>query len=325
VRILVCMPRVEVRPFEAADAEDAGALLAERHRVHRLAHPQLPPRFEDSSVATRAVAGALADGHSGAVALSGGRLAGYLLGAPKSGAAWGPNMWIESAGHAALDAESLRDMYAVAAARWVDEGRTAHYVLVPASDAGLVSAWFRLGFGHQHSHALLPSANAARSDAHGVRRAKREDIPALAKLDRALPDHQRQAPTFAAGTALSLDEYEAEWEKDFDDPSYATFVAERDGQVIGSAIGCALEKSSAHQGPARPDNAGFLGFAAVLPHARGAGAGRALGEAVIGWAAEAGFDCVVTDWRATNLLSSRAWPALGFKETFLRLHRLIGY
>jgi hypothetical protein len=46
---------------------------------------------------------------------------------------------------------------------------------------------------------------------------------------------------------------------------------------------------------------------------------------VLEWAAQAGFGCVVTDWRVTNLLSSRTWPALGFAETFLRLHGLIGY
>ncbi|HZM84547.1 MAG TPA: GNAT family N-acetyltransferase [Candidatus Limnocylindrales bacterium] len=319
------MSRVEVRPFVAADAGDAGDLLAERHRRHRLAHPHLPARFKDPVNAAQAVHDALIDDSSGAVALSEGRVVGYLLGAPKPQAAWGPNMWIEAAGHAALDAETVRDMYALAAQRWVDEGRIAHYVLVPASDAGLVSAWFRLGFGHQHSHALLSlSAHAARS-AHGVRRAQRRDIPALARLDQALPNHQTKSPVFSAGMPQSLEEYEAEWEKDFDDPAYTTFVAEHDGEVIGSAIACSLEKSSAHKGLNRADNAGFLGFAAVLPHARGHGAGRALGEAVIGWAAEAGFDCVATDWRATNLLSSRAWPALGFKESFLRLHRLVGY
>jgi GNAT superfamily N-acetyltransferase len=104
-----------------------------------------------------------------------------------------------------------------------------------------------------------------------------------------------------------------------------TFVAEVDGRVVGSGIGCALEKSSSHVGPARPDNAGFLGFAAVLPEARGTGAGRALGETVGWWAAQAGFDSVVTDWRVTNLLSSRTWPRLGYRTTFLRLHRSIGY
>jgi hypothetical protein len=59
-------------------------------------------------------------------------------------------------------------------------------------------------------------------------------------------------------------------------------IAERGGEVVGSAVGCALERSKAHTGLARPDNAGFLGFAAVFPHAPGGGAGRALGEAVLG-------------------------------------------
>jgi GNAT superfamily N-acetyltransferase len=63
----------------------------------------------------------------------------------------------------------------------------------------------------------------------------------------------------------------------------------------------------------------------VRPEARGTGAGRALGEAVIDWAANAGYDRIVTDWRSTNLLASRAWPRLGYAETFLRLHRLVGY
>ena len=63
----------------------------------------------------------------------------------------------------------------------------------------------------------------------------------------------------------------------------------------------------------------------MFPEARGLGAGRALGEAVLAWSAEQGHACVVTDWRATNLLSSRAWPALGFRPTFLRLHRLLGH
>ena len=95
--------------------------------------------------------------------------------------------------------------------------------------------------------------------------------------------------------------------------------------MVGAAIGCSLEKSSAHSGLSRPDNAGFLGFAAVLPESRGHGAGRALGETVLQWSADTGYDSVVTDWRVTNLLSSRTWPTLGFEQTFHRLHRLISY
>ena len=87
--------------------------------------------------------------------------------------------------------------------------------------------------------------------------------------------------------------------------------------------GVAIEESSEHHGIVRPAGAGFLGFAAVLPEARGLGAGRALGEAVLLWARDAGHPTVVTDWRETNLLSSRAWPSLGFRPTFRRLFRAI--
>jgi GNAT superfamily N-acetyltransferase len=324
---LASMSRVEVRPFAAADVSVVGALLAERHRRHRGDQPLLSARYEDADVAAAEVSAALAaPDASGAVALCDGEAVGFLLGSPKSSRAWGPNVWVEAAGQAVADPEVVRDLYAVAATRWVDEGRTAQYVLVPAHDVELVRAWFRLGFGQQQVHGIRAATPMASLVARvGVRRAIRSDVPVLARLDLELPLHQGLAPTFSAGEIGSVEESLAEWEADIDNPELAIFVAERDGKVIGSAVAFALEKSSSHTSLARPDNAGFLGFAAVFPDARGSGAGRALGEAVLAWSAESGFDSVVTDWRATNLLSSRAWPALGFTESFLRLHRLVGY
>ena len=316
-----------IRAFTADDVAEAGRLLAERHARHRVTEPLLSPRYEQVDAATAQVAEAWKQlGASGAVASRDGRMVGYLLGAPKDSPLWGPNVWVESAGLASSEPELMRDLYAEAATDWVSRDLTAQYVLVPAFDKTLLDAWYRLGFGQQHAHAIreVPDRPAAAGRVT-VRRATRADIPALARLDLALPEHQRLAPTFSSGPLSSLDEAVAEWEEDFDDPDFHTFVAEDDGELVGSAVGCALEKSSSHSGLARPDNAGFLGFAAVFPEARGLGAGRALGEAVLAWCAEAGFSCVVTDWRVTNLLSSRAWPALGFRLTFLRLHRLIGY
>jgi GNAT superfamily N-acetyltransferase len=322
------MPPTYVRPFAADDIPAAGALLAQRHARHRLDRPLLSARYEDAANATAGVAAAFETARaSGAFAVRDGQPAGYLLGAPKPSQIWGPNVWIESAGQAADDGETLRDLYAVAAAGWVESGLTAHYTVVPATDAELVWAWFRLGFGQQQCHGLrgLPTRAPVRPAGLNIRRAVREDIPALAELDIELPLHQRLAPTLSAGTVPSVQEVAGEWAEDIDDPSWATFVAERDGKVVGSAIGCSLEKSGSHTSLARPDNAGFLAFVAVFPSGRSRGAGRALGETVLEWAAKAGFDCVVADWRVTNLLSSRAWPALGFAESFLRLHRLIGY
>src|SRR5919201_442769 len=58
----------------------------------------------------------------------------------------------EDAGHAVAEAEDVRDLYAAAAGRWVEEGRTRHYALVPDTDSALLDAWFRLGFGQQQAH-----------------------------------------------------------------------------------------------------------------------------------------------------------------------------
>jgi len=321
--------KLEIHPFSADDVPAAGRLLAQRHRRQRELEPLLAPRFEDADVAAQEVAAVLAtDGAVGAVATRGGDEIGYLLGSPKSDTTWGPNVWVESAGQATTEAETMRDLYAVAATEWVERGLKAQYVVVPATDPSLLDAWYRLGFGQQHAHALRPLLDgppARPREGVVIRLPERSDIPALARLDVALPTHQGLAPTFSAGTSGTVEESIEEWESDFDDPDFRTFVAEKDGQVIGAAVGCALEKSSTNNGLLRPDNAGFLGFAAVFPEARGLGAGRALGEAVIAWCGEAGFTSVATNWRVTNLLSSRAWPGLGWRPSFLRLHRLIGY
>ncbi len=316
-----------VRPFEAGDLDDAGRLLAVRHRRHREQQQLLSPRYEDPGEARKEIEAVLhSQGASGAVATKDDRVTGYLLGSPKTSPVWGPNLWVEAAGMAVEEPETMRDLYGAAAAPWVDEGRTAHYVVVPAHDAALVDAWFRLGFGQQHAHAIHPvPTQPPVQPALTIRKSRRDDIDVLARLDLALPEHQGLSPVFSAGEVPTLEQAKQEWAEDIDDPEYGYFVAEHEGRVIGSAVGCALVRSSAHLGPARPDNAGFLGFAAVLPQARGLGAGRALGEAVEWWAAQAGYDSVVTDWRVTNLLSSRTWPRLGYQTTFLRLHRVVGY
>ena len=324
--------RAEILPFGEEHLPTAGRLLAQRHRRHRVAEQLLSPRFEDPAVSEAEVTAAFKSADaSGAVAVRDGEVVGYVLGAPKTSPVWGPNVWVESAGQAcgpsAEDAELMRDVYAAAATRWVDEGRRAQYVLVPAHDEALVGAWFRLGFGHQHTHAVRENLATEPVVRPGVtiRPAEREDIPTLARLDCELPQHQGLSPCFSAGDLGTVEEAQQEWEEDWGDPDFPTWVAEHDGRVVGSAVGCSLTKSSANGGLLAPDSAGFLGFAAVLPEARGLGAGRALGETVMRWSGEAGFDCVATDWRQTNLLSSRIWPSLGFRPTFLRLHRTIGY
>src|SRR3954451_1883503 len=122
-----------VGPDDAGDGallDGLAALLAARHRAHREVSPLLDPAWEDVDRCRAELASVLAaEGAAGAVAERDGVPAGYLLGSPKAGEVWGPNVWLESAGVARgdLDAEAVRDLWAAAAQGWVDDGRTAHY------------------------------------------------------------------------------------------------------------------------------------------------------------------------------------------------------
>jgi GNAT superfamily N-acetyltransferase len=317
----------DIVPFDSSHLGGAAELLAARHRAHRRAEPLLDVAYEEPASTRAVIAAAIdVDGASGVAAVSGERVVGYLLGQPK-GDVWGPNMWVENAGQAVENPELVRDLYAAAAQKWVDDGAIAHYTLVPAHDMALVDAWFRLGFGLQHVHGICEAVQTTVDPPAGVtiRRAVRADIESLAQLDLVLTNHQGKAPTFSSGHLTTYEEALEEWREGIDDERFATFVAEMNHRVLGSAIGCSIDASSMHKGLAHPENGGFLGFAAVFPEARGHGVGRALGATVQRWAYESGYRSNVTDWRATNLLSSRTWPKLGYRPSFFRLHRVVGH
>jgi GNAT superfamily N-acetyltransferase len=309
-----------VEPFSEEHLDGAAALLAERHARHREAEPLLP-----ADVDFRAEVEALwrQKGASGAVAVDGGRLVGYLIGAPRENPVWGANVWVELAGHAMEEAEVARDLYAHAAQRWVAAGLTRHYAHLPASDAALVDAWFRLSFGQQHAAGIREVPEVAPFPA-GVREATEQDVDALIALDPVMPDHQALAPVFGPGRS---DETEEEIRREIlanmASGETGELVVERDGRLVGNFLVTPIERSPMHAGLARPDRAAFLSWAAIVPEARGRGIGVALSEASFAWARSRGYEVMVTDWRVTNLLASRFWPRRGFRPTFLRLYRSI--
>lgn len=313
------MQALRIQPFSEEHLDEAANVLAGRHRRHREAEPLLPEIGEFRSEVEQAWR---TDGASGAAAFRGVRLVGYLVGAPREDPAWGPNVWVELAGHAAEEPEVVRDLYDLAATRWVEEGRTRQYALVPASNAGLVDAWFRLSFGAQHALGIreLPEEAAYPGS---VRDAKEDDIEPLVELAPLLNRHQALAPVFGPGREYTEEEIRKDIAEDLSAPDVGNLVAETDGRVVGNFVVVPAETSSVHSGLARPERAAFLGFAVTAPEARGTGAGVALTEACFAWARARGYDTMVTDWRVTNLLSSRFWPRRGFRETFLRLYRSI--
>ena len=317
------MSRLEIRPFSDDFLAAAGELLAARHRAHRAAEPLLPGLYEDPEAARAEVEALLArDAASGTVALRDGHVAGYLLGVRRD-ESWGANVWVELAGHAVREPEDLRDLYAAAARRWVDEEeRPRHYALVPASDRALIEAWARVGFGQQHAYGIQEVVAGAWPD--GVRLATAEDVDELVDLHPVLSDHQSQSPVFSGGLPReSPEELRAEILEDLANEARGDLVFELEGRIVGSFALAPAELSSAHAGLARPDGAVLLGWAGTRPDVRGSGAGLALMDASFAWARGRGHETMVVDWRVTNLLASRFWPARGFRTTFLRLYRHI--
>jgi len=318
------MAKLEIHAFSDRFLDDAGRLLSERHARQRRRERLLPEAFEEPDAARAEVEALLArDGADGVAATRDGRVAGFLLGIRKPDEAWGPNMWVEPAGHAVDQAEDVRDLYSAAAARWVEAGRKAHYALVPATDRDLVDAWFRLGFGQQHAYGIreLPVVEWPL----GVREAEEDDVDALIAIAPELSAHQRLAPVFSpAGADDDPEELRKEILDEIASDAVANLVAEQDGRIVGNFFVCPLERSTTtHYGLARPERAAFIGFAVTYPDIRGSGAGLVLTQAAFAWARAKGHESIVADWRVTNLLSSRFWPARGFRTTFLRLHRLI--
>ena len=305
------MSRPEVVPFSDKHVADAAALLAARHARHRDAEPLLP-ELEDPVAAIETEWSS--DGASGVFSRH-----GYLIAAPQTvrGVTW---MRAGIAGQAIEgDLETMRDLYAAAAQRWVDEGQTKHAVFVPSHDEELVDAWFRLSFGGSAVLALRQTGLEEPFDAGVViRPGTAEDFDEVGRLEVEMGEAMVPAPSFSDVTLQTPDEAAAEWHEDWDDEKYKLFVAERDGKIAGHIL--------LYRRPPDlrvPRESIDLAQASTYPEARGTGIGRALTAHVIRWAHENGHPVMTTDWRLTNLWASRFWPKRGFRVAFLRLYRSI--
>jgi ribosomal protein S18 acetylase RimI-like enzyme len=254
-----------------------------------------------------------------------GRVVAYVVGAPRDEDFWGPNIWVGSAGHAAEAAEDVRDVYGAATATWVEEGRTRQYVLVPASDAPLVDAWFRLSFGQQQGHGILEPADAVPTIPEGyeIRPPDLAEVEQLIELDQALPRHHQVAPVYGGSRVPTREEARAEWESTLAGGDEHILIGYRNDRPVACWAMTDLGRSRHSEGVMQMERAAYLAFAVTLPEARGSGIGVALTDASLVWAAREGYAAVVTDWRVTNLLASRFWPRRGFRPTFFRLYRSI--
>jgi ribosomal protein S18 acetylase RimI-like enzyme len=217
------------------------------------------------------------------------------------------------------DPEVVRDLYALSARRWVDEGSRRHFAFVPAV-RDLLEPWYRLSFGASAALAIRETAVVTPPETGiAVRAGTEADLEDSARLDIVLGAHLAASPSFGGLAVPSLEASLEEWEETWDDERFTHFVAEAGGRIVGHLL---LYRRPA--GDLRvPVHSIDLANAATYPEARGLGAGVALAAHAITWAHEQAIPVMTTDWRMTNLAASRFWPRRGFRETFQRLYRSI--
>src|SRR6266576_2301048 len=212
------MAPLEVVPFSDEHLDDAAALLAARHAHHRAAEPLLPEVADPLAAVelewrTEGASGVFAPGR------------GYLIAAPITfrGITW---MRAGMAGQAVEgDREAMRDLYATAAQRWVDEGHRQHAVFLPSHDAELVDAWFRLSFGASAAMAIRETGPAAETFDGGVaiRHATPDDFSEAARLELAMAAAMEPAPSFSDVAPQTYEEVLAEWREEEDWSQYELF------------------------------------------------------------------------------------------------------
>jgi acetyltransferase (GNAT) family protein len=264
---------VEIVPFADEHLDTAAALLAERHARHREHEPLLPA---DVDFRAQVESEWSAEGASGVFSEQ-----GYVFGRPDR-FDW---LVVGIGGHAVRgDAEHVRDLYAAAAARWVDEGHTQHAAFVPSHDAELVDAWFRLSFGASGVLAMRETGPDEPYDGNvAIRDGTVDDFGHAARLELTMHEAMQPSPSFSNIPLGTPDEVEAEWREDDDDETYELFVAERDGRIVGHLL--LYRRPPDLRVPADSID---LAQGSTYPEARGTGVGRALTTHAVRWAYEHG-------------------------------------
>jgi GNAT superfamily N-acetyltransferase len=256
-----------------------------------------------------------ADTPDGAEARRGDQVIAWLHGSRSEDEVRGRHVWASLEDHglaAGEDPELYRDLYALAGARWLEDGYVDHYVVVRA-DERVLAAWYGLAFAQQQAHAARAlDGTPGRPPPAGlaIQRGSRADIARIVALGDIVWGSLREAPVWSPLPTRPATELAEGWEEVLAEEGAALFVAERDDSLYGYLL---LRR--------RDDVTVELALAATRPRVRGLGAGVALTERALEWAHGAGYRRCITDWRVASLPASRFWPRRGFRPTAYRLTR----
>lgn len=292
--------------LEPAHAPAAAALVAARARSLRDTVPPLPASWTDEE-AIAPLVNALAVHGTGAAALSGGRLVGFLAATliDGHGGRWA---YAPDIGHAAAGDDAARiveALYAHLAGGWVREAILEHVITALVDDVATIGTLARLGFGQtvvDLVRDLSPVEGGVTVPGVVIRRAGPDDTAAIVDLDHGLRRHLASSPTFLRmGPARHADLQR----RTLADPATATLIAELDGRALAML----------RIGPSATDVATIVrdpGTASItaaftVADRRGDGIATGLLHAAIAWARDAGYVRAAVDHESANGEAFRFW------------------
>jgi ribosomal protein S18 acetylase RimI-like enzyme len=301
-----------IRDVRPDDLDSVAQLLARRHARVQGAARELNPAFARPAE----VRAALPADPVGWVQVRSGRVAASLL--------WEPHRDGALSGllGAVGDPDDVAELYAVAGAAWVADGRTTHEVVVPSIDRALWDRLLDLSFGRQTAYAVRSLSDgggaAARVADVEVERAGLERLGDVVALGDLVARHHEGSPVF--------DRHSNEFYSGLPE-SYRDAVETQDARVLlaidsDAPVGLLLWRPWPPV-PFYDERSAEMLLLAVHPQARGRGVGRLLVTSAMRDMASFGHTCVVADWRTTNLEASRFWPAMGLLTVAHRYARTV--
>jgi GNAT superfamily N-acetyltransferase len=291
--------------------------------------PALPTRFEDTTVASRAVAALWQEKHKGGyAAFRNGKMIAYLIG-ETSTEAWGRSGYVYLPGHAVAEGASpslVQDLYAMLGDDWVKKGFFSHYAYVCAADTQVLEALFDVGFGKERVDALLDFSTMEIPEVEAptgisIRKAATGDHSHLGSLSSVIFKALAEAPYWHPTVPEDWDELHEGWSGLADDNEWTVWLALENDMALG-VVGFRPESESDTQMLVPPKTV-YLSVAATRHEARGRGISTVLSWHGLERARREGFELCYTNWISPNLLASRFWPRFGFQDVAYRLAKKI--
>ena len=330
-RPCVAEPDRVIGPMTAADAAEAGALVAARHVSERARFPLLPAAFEDPSWAAELVDRTLTVADGVVARDVTGRLRGFLTAIDSrpdpSGptARYAPERSALHLVHAhAVTADVApgpvyAELFAALAAAALERGVTDHVVHLPIGEPSVEAAWVALGFGRSSVVAVRDLRPIQRSeDAVEVRVATPHDLDTVDVLVDEESVFHAASPIFRPyRRAETNDAVRAQLAIDLASDDHAVLVARRDGDDVGVLCIGPGQGSPLYV----PEGAAYIATTAVLPSCRGAGVGTALADAAFGWAKDHGHRAACLHFASANATSTSFWTGIGFCPVMAHVRR----